>query len=94
MRPWQARKEKSQKIRKVEGRILYGRDGSFIHMGCLIMGCLEIGNKGRRKMEGVMKGTPSRRSSYEIVPGPPGLGISGETLQCPGDKLTPVRLLT
>ena len=28
MRPWQARKEKSQKIRKVEGRILYGRDGN------------------------------------------------------------------
>ena len=26
--PWQARKEKSQKIRKVEGRIHYGRDGS------------------------------------------------------------------
>ena len=24
--PWQARKEKSQKIRKVEGRILYGMD--------------------------------------------------------------------
>ena len=34
MRPWQARKEKSQKIRKVEGRILYGRDGS----SCLLEG--------------------------------------------------------
>ena len=30
MRPWQAMKEKSQKIRKVEGRILYGRDGSSV----------------------------------------------------------------
>ena len=28
MRPRQARKEKSQEIRKVEGRIIYGRDGS------------------------------------------------------------------
>ena len=38
MRPWQARKEKSQKIRKVkvEGRILYGRDGSSVpaHSRC------------------------------------------------------------
>ena len=30
MHTWQARKEKSQKIRKVEGRILYGRDGSSV----------------------------------------------------------------
>ena len=34
MRPWQARKEKSQTIRKVKGRILYGRDGSSVsHTG-------------------------------------------------------------
>ena len=30
MPPWQASEEKSQKIRKVEGRILYGRDGSSV----------------------------------------------------------------
>ena len=29
-RPWQARKAKSQKIKKVEGRIIYGRDGSSV----------------------------------------------------------------
>ena len=33
MRPWQARKEKSQKIRKVEGRILYGRDATEGNLG-------------------------------------------------------------
>ena len=30
MRPWQAQKEKSQKFKKVEGTILYGRDGSSV----------------------------------------------------------------
>ena len=51
MRPWQARKEKSQKIRKVEGRILYGRDGSSVTLGLCRIPCgssseqLDIGLK-------------------------------------------------
>ena len=38
MRLWQARKEKSQKIRKVEGRILYGRDGFAVQRYIVVVG--------------------------------------------------------
>ena len=85
MRPWQARKKKSQKIRKVEGRILYSRDGAstlafflitfFIEYlffwKCLVLRFPICGSRSINPIFVFTPHEPSTLSSYPFISAPP-----------------------